>query len=105
MRLFVVLLFTLATLSSTSCQNYIEPTEARRTVGEFTDDVAIHMRLKNKLLRASAMTGLRINVEVNKGVVILLGNVKTKEEKLLAGSIARDVPGVKKVENRLAVYP
>lgn len=104
MRAVLVLLFSSALLFSTSCQNYMEPTEARRTVGEFTDDVAIHMRLKNKLLQASAITGLRINVEVNKGVVVLLGNVKTKEERALAGSLAREVPGVKKVDNRLVVY-
>ena len=105
MRVFAVLLFTLVTVSSMSCQNYMEPTESRRTVGEFTDDIAIHMWVKNKLLQAPEISGLRVNVEVDKGVVTLLGNVKTKEARALAGSLAREVPGVQRVNNQLVVYP
>ena len=41
--------------------------------------------------------------DVRSGTVYLEGTAKTKDEKLLAESVARHVPGVKHVEDKVAV--
>ena len=83
------------------CQSYKDGKS--RTVGEFTDDTAIQVRVKSKLVRAQDVNGARMNVEVKKGVVTLLGRVESPAMKRKAGEIAKSVKGVTSVENRLRV--
>ncbi len=84
------------------CQSYLEDAEAR-TVGEFTDDATIQLIVKKRLIGAQDVRGMRINVEVNKGVVALIGRVRTEEERERALKIAASVPNVVKVVDQLAV--
>ncbi|MCY3622523.1 MAG: BON domain-containing protein [Gammaproteobacteria bacterium] len=84
------------------CENYLEESTSR-TVGEFTDDTTIHMIVKRRLIAAEDVRGMRINVEVDKGIVTLIGKVRSEEERKRALEIAAGVPNVAKVVNQLEV--
>ena len=84
------------------CENYLEESESR-TVGEFTDDTTIHLIVKRRLIAAEDIRGMRIDVEVNKGIVTLIGEVRTDEERKRALEIAAGVPHVAKVLDQLEV--
>jgi len=99
---FKVLLFAvIAALALGGCQSYREGTS--RTVGEFTDDVAIQSRVKFALLNDADVKGLQINTEVKKGVVTLHGRVGSHELKQRAIDLAGGVKGVAEVRDRLTV--
>ena len=83
------------------CQAYTDPS-AGRTVGEVTDDALIHARVKAALLRDRQVSGLRIDVDVQQGVVTLRGTVKSETLRLRALGIARDAPGVRQVKDGLS---
>lgn len=104
MRILGILLCTLALVFTAGCQNYMESSE-RRTAGEFTDDLAIQARVKSRLLGDPEISGLRVNVEVDRGIVGLFGRVETDEQRIRAVTLTSEVPGVKKVEDRLLVMP
>jgi len=68
------------------------------------DDGAIKASVKAKLaadVRLSTLT----NVEVNStnGIVTLAGQVRSEEERRMAGEVARSVDGVVRVDNNLQV--
>lgn len=84
------------------CQNYLASEEGR-TVGEVTDDSAIHARVKGGLVLARGVPGWPIDVDVREGVVVLTGQVATEAQRTRAIGIARGVPGVKDVQDRLVV--
>lgn len=97
----IVSVFALALFAGLAgCQSYTDPS-AGRTVGEVTDDASISLRIKGALLADREVSGLRINVEVHQGVVALYGRVKSEAHRLRALGIARDVRGVRKVEDHL----
>lgn len=56
-----------------------------------------------KALRAAKLNGYNIEVECKTGTVTLLGSVPNADQKALASQMAYRVPGVKSVDNRLAV--
>lgn len=87
-----------------SCASY-QKDNAARTVGEVTDDIGIHTKIKARLVNDEIVRGLAINVEVNKGVVGLTGEVKSKEERRRAVEIAKSVKGVERVIEKLLVMP
>lgn len=84
------------------CASYLDGAE-NRTPGEFTDDVAIHAILKARLLGDAEVRSLRINLEVDKGVVFLRGYVGSEPERDRAQTVAAGVRGVRRVENRLQI--
>ena len=84
------------------CQSYLS-SEDGRTPGEVTDDSAIHVRVKAGLIAARGVPGWPIDVDVREGVVVLTGRVATEEQRTRAVGVARRVPGVKDVEDRLVV--
>lgn len=86
------------------CNTYLDDAE-NRTPGEMTDDVAIHTILKTRLLRDPDVGGMRINVDVDKGVVRLYGYVGSEAERDRAETLAAQIRGVQRVENRLQVMP
>ena len=89
-------------LSLPGCRNYLASEEGR-TVGEVTDDSAIHARVKGGLVLARGVPGWPIDVDVREGVVVLTGRVATENQRTRAIGIARGVPGVKDVQDRLVV--
>ncbi|MYA15773.1 MAG: BON domain-containing protein [Gammaproteobacteria bacterium] len=82
------------------CESYLEDSPAR-TVGEFTDDATIQLIVKKRLVGARDIRGMRINVEVHKGVVTLIGEVRSEDERQRALEIAAAVPNVAKVVDQL----
>lgn len=83
------------------CQSYRDG--SARTVGEFTDDVGIQTRVKLALMNDPDISGLRINTEVNRGVVSLYGRVGSRELKRRALDLAGGIKGVTRVDDRLTV--
>lgn len=89
-----------------ACQNYAEGAKTR-TVGQFTDDATIQLLVKKRLIGDPDVRGVRINVDVNRRVVALIGKVKSEAERKRALEIASLVPNVERVVDRLHVpeYP
>ena len=83
------------------CQSYKDGKS--RTVGEFTDDTAIQVRVKSKLVRDRDVNGALMNVDVKKGVVTLSGRVNSPDMKRKAVDITKSVKGVVSVDDRLRV--
>lgn len=75
----------------------------RRSAGEVIDDSVITAKVKADLIANTKVKAHEVNVETRDGVVQLSGFVDNAEAKLTAGSIARDVKGVKSVQNDIQV--
>jgi hyperosmotically inducible protein len=80
-------------------------TRGQETVGEYIDDATITTRIKAKYAEAPSVGMTSINVQTLNGEVILSGFAKNTTEKVDAERLARDVKGVKKVRNEIAVRP
>lgn len=98
-RISLVLLASILLISG--CQSYREG--GSRTVGEFTDDVAIQTRVKSALIGDEEIKGLPINVEVVRGVVTLYGPIPSDYARSKAVNIVRAIRGVSEVRDRLTV--
>lgn len=73
------------------------------TPGEYVDDVAITSKVKAELLDSDRVDGLEVNVNSTNGEVTLTGWASSDNEARVAGQIAREVDGVKSVDNQLQV--
>jgi hyperosmotically inducible protein len=71
--------------------------------GEVITDAAITSAVKTQFLADPEVSGLKIDVDTNYGVVVLSGNVKSKAEADRASAIARQSRGVHTVINQLHV--
>ena len=97
----VATILSLATAFSLGgCKNYLDES-TDRTVGEFTDDATIALIVKKRLIGDRDVRGLRINVEVNRSVVTLIGKVRSEEERKRALAIASGVANVARVVDQL----
>jgi len=72
-------------------------------VRDITGDAGITSAVKAKLLADSMVSGLRIDVDTEDGVVTLTGNVKSKAEADRAMMLARSTENVTRVINNLKV--
>jgi hyperosmotically inducible periplasmic protein len=72
-------------------------------VGDAAGNAALTSMVKTKFLADTTVSGLNIDVDSNKGVVTLSGNVRSAAEKQRAVKIARETEGVKSVVDRLKV--
>lgn len=84
--------------------------DAQRKAGDAADrsgdaaaDVALTTKVKSQFLADDNISGLKIDVDSNNGVVTLTGTVPTAAEKALALKVARGTDGVKSVVDRLKV--
>jgi osmotically-inducible protein OsmY len=73
------------------------------SVGERVDDTALTAKVKANLTGTNDLNPFNINVDVENGVVTLMGRVESQEKKDLAGRVAQETQGVVRVENRLEV--
>jgi len=71
------------------------------SVKDMTRDAAITYAVKTKFLADPGVSGLKINVDTDDGVVTLRGKVKSVAEAEKASAIARQSSGVKSVVNDL----
>lgn len=74
-----------------------------QSVGEIIDDAAITTAVKSKILMEKGLSSLDISVDTIDGVVTLTGDVESKALADKAGSVASQVKGVKRVDNKLLV--
>ena len=77
--------------------------DAADRAGDATGNAALTAAVKTKFLADTDVSGLRIDVDSNNGVVTLTGTVRTAAEKKKAIAIAKDTDGVKSVVDRLKV--
>lgn len=75
----------------------------KETLGEKIDDSSITAQVKMSLLYHRSTSGLKTKVETKDGVVTLSGKAKNSAEKDLATKFAKDVNGVKAVENLMTI--
>ena len=75
----------------------------KRTAGETIDDQVIHSSIKSSMLADSEVSGLKINVDVNRGNVELRGYVPTQHEIDRAVEIAQKTKGVASVKSLLVL--
>ena len=78
-------------------------TSTRQSTGEYIDDAAITTKVKSDLVANQDVSGLRIHVKTVNGVVYLTGSTETRQEANKAAEIAKDVAGVKAVENNIQI--
>jgi hyperosmotically inducible periplasmic protein len=78
------------------------PSDAERAT--FTDG-SLTAAVKGKLMGDTTVSGLRIDVDTENGVVTLSGEVRSQAEKDQALKLARETDGVKSVTDRLTVRP
>jgi hyperosmotically inducible protein len=77
--------------------------QAADRAGAVASDATVTAAVKSKLLADTAVSGLKIDVDTNGGVVTLTGTVSTKAEADRAVSLARDTDGVMRVVNNLRI--
>ncbi|BEH11802.1 MULTISPECIES: BON domain-containing protein [Geobacter] len=74
-----------------------------RTMGDKIDDTSITALVKMTLLSHRSTSALNTSVTTKNGVVTLTGKAKNSAEQDLATKLAKDVNGVKSVENRMTI--
>jgi hyperosmotically inducible protein len=83
--------------------NEAESTEP--TLGDAASDTWITAKVKAALLADDQVDGLDVNVDTHRGVVTLFGEVETEAKRNAAEREAKQISGVKGVENELRVVP
>jgi osmotically-inducible protein OsmY len=78
-------------------------TRNQETVGAYVDDSTITTKIKARFVENKEVDASSISVETLQGTVMLSGFAKNMTEKETAGSIARQVEGVKDVKNAIVV--
>lgn len=74
-----------------------------RTMGDKIDDASITALVKMTLLSHRSTSAISTSVTTKNGVVTLTGKAKNSAEQDLATKLAKDVNGVKSVENRMTI--
>jgi hyperosmotically inducible protein len=101
---FGVILMTSGSAAAQADDTAKEKTKAAVSkTGQVLSDAEITTAVKTKLLADKTVSGLKIDVDTNDGVVTLTGPVKTAVERSTAVRIARNTKGVKRVTNKLAL--
>lgn len=77
--------------------------EGTEKAGDAVSNAALTSAIKTKFLADDTISGLKIDVDSNNGVVTLTGTVPTAAEKNKALRVARETEGVKSVIDRLKV--
>ncbi|KPQ30006.1 MAG: hyperosmotically inducible periplasmic protein [Marinobacter excellens HL-55] len=76
-------------------------TESSSGTGEYIDDTVITTKVKAAIFNETTLKSAEINVETYKGVVQLSGFVNSQADIDTAVKLAREVKGVKSVENSM----
>jgi hyperosmotically inducible periplasmic protein len=77
--------------------------DATQSAGDATKDAALTAAVKTKFLADTKISGLKIDVDTQNGVVTLSGTVPTAAERTRAVNTAKETDGVKSVVNHLKV--
>ena len=99
-RLFTGSILGLTIIVFTACESM-----TGKTAGQSVDDATVTASVQAKLTRDKLLNFSRINVDTDQNVVSLNGVVQTMEEKSRAEDLARQVAGVRDVNNNLQIQP
>lgn len=77
----------------------------KQSMGDYASDAVITTKVKAAYVADDILSALDIAVETNEGVVTLTGTVGTEAETEQAARVARDVEGVKQVQNNIKIDP
>ena len=80
-----------------------EPAQDVETLGELIDDASITAQVKLALASHRSTSALRTKTETRDGVVTLTGEAANQAEKDLVSKLARDINGVKSVNNNMTL--
>jgi hyperosmotically inducible protein len=78
-------------------------TQTQESTGEYIDDASITTKVKSVMVADTEVSALHISVETIKGRVHLTGSANTQHESDKAAMIARNVAGVRSVDNEIHV--
>ena len=81
----------------------IQSKEDRQTTGEYLDDAAITAKVKGTFVGQKGLDSLDIKVVTVDGAVTLMGDVDNQSQIGLAENAAKQVEGVKRVDNQLVL--
>jgi hyperosmotically inducible protein len=87
--------------ASVGCLTSCSKTDTRQSTGELVDDTALKTKVKAAFVKDPAVRAIDITVDTFKGTVQLSGFADSAEVKKRAEDLARAVPGVTKVENKI----
>jgi osmotically-inducible protein OsmY len=73
----------------------------RRHEPKLGTDERIWEEVHDQLMEHPDLDSTGVEIEVEEGVVVLTGRVENREAKWLAEEVARSVPGVMEVQNKL----
>jgi osmotically-inducible protein OsmY len=76
-----------------------------RSTGQVVDDAALTAKVKQQLIEEDNVNAASVNVTTYRGVVQLSGFVETDEARRRAENAAKDVEGVRSVQNDLRIAP
>lgn len=74
-----------------------------KTAGRTIDDATITAQVQGKLTSDRISNFSRVDVDTERGVVHLSGVVPSAEDKARAAELAREVAGVRRVDNNLQI--
>jgi hyperosmotically inducible protein len=95
----------IAAAPATAAQNEKTNSDPGITTGSNVEDAVVTGKVRAALLGNEDVRATEINVETQKGVVQLSGVVQTNSDLDRAVYLAKQVEGVKEVQNRLRVKP
>lgn len=78
-------------------------TKNPQTVGEYFDDATITTAVKGNILAEKGLSSFEISVKTTDGIVALTGATSSAESSELAGRVAKQTDGVRRVVNNLTV--
>ena len=97
-RMMIAGMFGLCFMMLTACESV-----TGKTAGQSIDDASMTASVQGKLTADKLSNFSRINVDTDRSVVTLNGVVKSMSEKSRAEELARQVEGVKTVNNNLQI--
>jgi hyperosmotically inducible protein len=97
-RTFIMSILGLSLMVLTACESM-----TGKTAGQNIDDAMLTASVQGKLTGDKLSNFSRVNVDTDRSVVSLNGVVRTVEEKSRAENLARQVAGVRKVNNNLQI--
>jgi osmotically-inducible protein OsmY len=88
----------LAVAGATGCQS-----TSGKTAGQAMSDASMSTAVQATLTGDRVSNFTRVDVDTERGIVTLTGVVPSADHKARAGELARQVDGVKRVNNRLQI--
>jgi osmotically-inducible protein OsmY len=80
-------------------------TDTRESAGEYVDSSVISNKVRAAIVKDPQLSLFNIDVTTFRDVVQLNGFVNTEAEKQRAADVARQVEGVRQVQNNLQIKP